>query len=116
MGIIVNLCEACTNYREQFTNYLVAASRGDYLALNGAKTILELALEEDRDSEVAKILQDNSGICDNENFCIYNSEGLRERLEGVYRLMEKARDSEMDAGEFLRLSYAITMLSELTNL
>lgn len=48
MTLILNPCEKCVVYRRQAQNYLVSICKGDYSAIGDLKTLLESAINEER--------------------------------------------------------------------
>lgn len=113
MGLIINPCEKCIDYREQATEYAKRLAQGDYIALEGLQTLLDLALREETNSEVADILRDNHGICEGKPFCIYKREDLENLSNLVLRTKEKL--FEMDENErasYLINSFLMTLVSK----
>ncbi len=115
MSMIVNPCEICTNYGREYLGYLKNASEGNYGSLEGIKTIIDLAMGEEIDSEIEQILKSDPGICGERGFCVYDREDLNKRKELVNRLAEQARESELEEGEFLRLSFLDHLIGIIKN-
>ena len=112
MEDFVNPCEMCLFYREQGREYLQQIIRGDYGALVGLRTILDLAIDEERDSKIEALLQAHPDICSNgesnshERFCIYEREMLQIMLDGVNLFVRNLKGaSEEEQSLSLRTSW-----------
>ncbi len=86
----VNPCVICHFYREQCEAYASRIKAGDYRALEGLKTVLEVAMTE-RDSEIEELLKQNPGLCDNEGLCIYSAEKMQEVYDKINEVIADIR-------------------------
>ena len=62
-------------------------ANGEYRAFEGLRSILDLALSEERDPKIESFFESNPGFCDNNPICIYR----RKELE----VLSEALDSKM---------------------
>ena len=112
MSLIVNPCEKCVFYESQFKEYSLKAMKGDYTALEGLKSILDLALAEPRDSEIEEILKANPGICEGGGLCIYRRQELEELATRVNKITKDIKSIDVKLRPIPLLLGTLGTLSE----